>query len=183
MMDWSVTNVTSTIFLCWAAQAAFYHFYGINKKMLPKKLSGVYEHKVYNRKEPLVRGFDYFFNAPHSRNTETPENEIKKCKEVTIMADSAAAGVFLAIAESGKKIFVMGHPEYDRTTLDYEYKRDIKKGINPEIPENYYPDNNPENKPKLSWRGHANTLYTNWLNYYVYQATPYDLSDIITNKN
>ena len=178
IMDWSVTNVTSTIFLCWAAQAAFYHFYGIDKVLLPKKLSGVYEHKVYERKVPLVRGFDDYFNAPHSRNTETPAKEIKKRKDITILADSEEAGVFLAMADGGKKIFVMGHPEYDRMTLDYEYNRDLKKGIDPEIPVNYYPDDDPSRKPKLSWRGHANTLYTNWLNYYVYQATPYNLSEI-----
>ena len=178
IMDWSVSNVTSTIFLCWAAQAAFYHFYGINKKMLPKKLSGVYKHKVHKRKEPLVRGFDDYFNAPHSRNTETPADEIRACDKLIVLADSDEAGVFLAMEKVGRKIFVTGHPEYDRLTLDFEYHRDTEKGLNPEIPVNYYPDNNPSKKPLLTWRAHANTLYTNWLNYYVYQATPYNLSDI-----
>ena len=178
IMEWSETNVTSTIFLCWAAQAAFYHFYGIKKRLLPAKLSGIYSHKVHHRKTPLVRGFDDVFFAPHSRNTEISARDIARNKEITVLGDSEEAGVFLAMAEDGKKIFIMGHPEYDRNTLDYEYKRDMKKGLNPQIPVNYYPDNNPENKPVLTWRGHANTLYTNWLNYYVYQATPYDISSI-----
>ncbi len=175
IMDWSETHVTSTIFLCWAAQAALYHFYGMKKRILDKKISGIYEHKVHNRKTPLIRGFDDVFCAPHSRNTEISARDIAKCKDVTVLADSDEVGVFLSIAEDGKKIFVMGHPEYDRNTLDNEYKRDMKKGLNPAIPANYYPDDNPENKPLLTWRAHANTFYTNWLNYYVYQATPYDL--------
>ena len=175
MMDWSETHVTSTIFLCWAAQAAFYHFYGMKKRILDKKISGIYCHKVHHKKTPLIRGFDDTFYAPHSRNTEISAKDIAKCKGVTVLADSDEVGVFLAYAEDGKKIFVMGHPEYDRNTLDYEYKRDLKKGLNPQIPANYYPDDNPDNKPVLTWRAHANTFYTNWLNYYVYQATPYDL--------
>ena len=175
IMDWSETHVTSTIFLCWAAQAALYHFYGMKKRILDKKISGIYEHKVHNRKTPLIRGFDDVFCAPHSRNTEISARDIARCKDVTVLADSDEVGVFLSIAEDGKKIFVMGHPEYDRNTLDNEYKRDMKKGLNPAIPANYYPDDNPENKPLLTWRAHANTFYTNWLNYYVYQATPYDL--------
>ncbi|MCF0228366.1 MAG: homoserine O-succinyltransferase [Parasporobacterium sp.] len=176
IMDWSQTNVTSTIFLCWAAQAAFYHFYGMKKRMLDRKVSGIYRHNVHHRKTPLVRGFDDVFLAPHSRNTEISAEDIYANEEITVLADSENVGVFLAIAEDGKKIFVTGHPEYDRKTLDYEYKRDMGRGLNPSIPENYYPDNNPENKPLLTWRAHANTLYTNWLNYYVYQATPYDLN-------
>ena len=176
IMDWSQEHVTSTIFLCWAAQAAFYHFYGIKKRKMDKKLSGIYSHKIHHRKTPLVRGFDDVFYAPHSRNTEVSARDIAKNKEITILADSDEAGVFLAMAEDGKKIFMMGHPEYDRNTLDYEYKRDIKKGLNPDIPVNYYPDNDPSNKPLLTWRAHANTFYTNWLNYYVYQITPYDLT-------
>ncbi|MBR3241381.1 MAG: homoserine O-succinyltransferase [Parasporobacterium sp.] len=178
IMDWSETNVTSTIFLCWAAQAAFYHFYGLKKRELKKKISGVFQHKVHHRKTPLVRGFDDVFWAPHSRNTEVAYKDIVKTKDITILADSDEVGFFLAIAEEGKKIFVMGHPEYDRNTLDYEFKRDTKKGLNPEIPKNYYPDDNPANRPLLTWRGHANTLYTNWLNYYVYQVTPFDINDV-----
>ena len=178
MMDWSKTHVTSTIFLCWSAQAAMYHFYGLKKRELKKKLSGVFQHKVHHRKTPLVRGFDDVFWAPHSRNTEVSLREVAKIKDLTILADSEEAGLFLAIAEEGKQIFVMGHPEYDRNTLDAEYRRDLKKGLNPEIPENYYPDDDPSNKPLLTWRGHANTLYTNWLNYYVYQVTPYEIKSI-----
>lgn len=178
IMDWSETHVTSTIFLCWAAQAAFYHFYGLKKRMLKSKISGVFLHKVHHRKTPLVRGFDDVFWAPHSRNTEVPYNDIVRTKGVTILADSDEVGFFLAIAQEGKKIFVMGHPEYDRLTLDYEYKRDTKKGLDPIIPKNYYPGDDPSNRPLLTWRGHANTLYTNWLNYYVYQVTPYQINDI-----
>ena len=175
IMDWSQTNVTSSIFLCWAAQAAYYHFYGIQKYFLDEKLSGIYRHRVYHRKTPLVRGFDDVFLAPHSRNTQVSRSDIAKIPGVTILAESDEAGVFLAMANEGKQIFVMGHPEYDRNTLDYEYKRDMERGLNPNIPVNYYPDDNPNYKPLLTWRSHANTLYTNWLNYYVYQITPYDL--------
>ncbi len=176
IMDWAEENVTSTLYLCWGAQAALYHFYGLKKYKLRQKISGIYSHNIHHRKCPLVRGFDDVFLAPHSRNTEVRADDIKKINDITILADSDKAGVFLAMTNDGKKIFVMGHPEYDRNTLDFEYKRDLKKGLNPKIPKNYYPKNNPENKPLLTWRGHANTLYTNWLNYYVYQATPYDLN-------
>ena len=162
--------------ICWAAQAGFYYYYGINKKLLPKKLFGIYEHKVSNRKIPLVRGFDDVFLAPHSRHTETPADAIHACKELTVLAESDVAGVFLAIAEGGKKIFVTGHPEYDRYTLNNEYFRDLNKGLPIQVPYNYYPDDNPENRPLLQWRSHSNNLYSNWLNYYVYQMTPYDLT-------
>ena len=175
IMDWSETHVTSTIFLCWAAQAALYHFYGLKKRKLDKKMFGLFWHKVMNRKIPLVRGFDDIFLAPHSRHTEVPIEAVHACKDLTVLAESDEAGLFLAMAEDGRKIFVMGHPEYDRVTLDGEYKRDLGKGLPIEMPENYYRDNNPENGPLLMWRAHANNLYTNWLNYYVYQSTPYDL--------
>lgn len=178
IMDWTESHVTSTIFLCWAAQAALYHFYGLKKRTLKSKISGVFLHKVHHRKTPLVRGFDDVFWAPHSRNTEVSFTDISRTKEITVLADSDEVGFFLAIAEDGKKIFVMGHPEYDRNTLDSEYKRDMKKGLDPAIPKNYYPDDDPQNRPLLTWRGHANTLYTNWLNYYVYQVTPYKINDI-----
>ncbi len=178
IFDWAETHVTSTLHICWAAQAGFYHYYGINKKLLPQKLFGIYEHKVSNRKIPLVRGFDDVFLAPHSRHTETPADEIHACKELTILAESPVAGVFLAIAEGGKKIFVTGHPEYDRYTLNNEYIRDKNKGLPIQVPYNYFPENDPEQKPLLQWRSHSNNLYSNWLNYYVYQMTPYDLSDI-----
>jgi homoserine O-succinyltransferase len=128
-----------------------------------------------NRKEPLVRGFDDVFKIPHSRYTESDNDAIRKDKRLMIMAESEEAGIFLCMDKKKRRIFVMGHPEYDRMTLDKEYKRDLDKGINPDIPKNYYPGNDPKKEPLLSWRGHANTLYTNWVNYYVYQVTPYEL--------
>ena len=174
IMDWAEKHVTSTLHICWGAQAGFYHYYGIQKQLLPEKLFGLYSHKVQNRKVPLVRGFDDFFLAPHSRHTETPAAAIHQCDQITVLAESQEAGVFLAYAENGKKIFVNGHPEYDRYTLDAEYKRDLGKGLPIHIPRNYYPDDDPAQKPALQWRSHSNNLYTNWLNYYVYQATPYE---------
>lgn len=175
IMDWAETHVTSTLHICWGAQAGLYHYYGIDKKKLPRKLFGIYEHKVANRKIPLVRGFDDVFLAPHSRHTESPRDAIHACPELTVLAESDAAGVFLAIAEDGKKIFVNGHPEYDRYTLQNEYFRDLNKGLPIQVPYNYYPEDDPNNKPLLQWRSHSNNLYSNWLNYYVYQITPYEL--------
>ncbi|MCD7868578.1 MAG: homoserine O-succinyltransferase [Clostridiales bacterium] len=175
IMDWAEKNVTSTIYLCWAAQAALYHYYGLQKRPLEEKRFGLYWHRVLNRKIPLVRGFDDMFLAPHSRHTEVPMEEIRKCPALTVLAESEEAGLFLAMSDGGRKIFVMGHPEYDRVTLDEEYKRDLSRNLPIEIPKNYYAEDNPENKPLLMWRAHANNLYTNWLNYYVYQSTPYDL--------
>ena len=167
IMEWTKTNVVSTLHLCWGAQAGIYYHYGIDKVLLPEKRSGLYWHRVRNRKIPIVRGFDDMFLAPHSRHTEVPIEDIRACKDITILAESEEAGLFLAMAEGGRKIFVMGHPEYDRVTLDGEYKRDMSKGLPIEIPENYYRENDPANKPLLMWRAHANNLYTNWLNYYV----------------
>ncbi|MBP5197447.1 MAG: homoserine O-succinyltransferase [Lachnospiraceae bacterium] len=178
IMDWTNDHVTSTVFICWAAQAAFYHFYGINKKQLPRKLFGIYEHNVMNRKVPLVRGFDDVFLAPHSRHTETPADEIHAIEDITVLAESDVAGVFLALCEGGKKIFINGHPEYDRMTLSNEYYRDKNKGLDIQIPYNYFPDDDPNNRPLLQWRSHSNDLYSNWLNYYVYQNTPYELNKI-----
>ena len=175
IFDWAETHVTSTLHICWAAQAGFYHYYGIDKKLLPGKLSGVYEHKVMNRKVPLVRGFDDIFLAPHSRHTETPAEAIHACGELTVLAQSQTAGVYLAIAEGGKKIFVTGHPEYDRYTLNNEYHRDLGRGLKVSIPYNYYPEDDPEKRPLLQCRSHSNNLYSNFLNYYVYQVTPYEL--------
>lgn len=175
IMDWSKAHVTSTLYLCWAAQAGMYHHYGIQKRKLGYKMFGIYWHEVLNRKIPLVRGFDDAFLAPHSRHTEVPLEEVEKCKDITILAQSKEAGLFLALAKEGREIFVMGHPEYDRVTLDGEYKRDLGKGLEINMPNNYYPDNQIEERPRLLWRSHANNLYTNWLNYYVYQNTPYDL--------
>ena len=175
IMEWSKANVTSTFHICWGAQAGLYYHFGLKKHMLPKKLSGIYKHKVMKRKEPLVRGFDDEFYAPHSRYTEVSAEDIHNCPSLKVVAESEEAGVYLCLTEDGKQIFVTGHSEYDRYTLDYEYKRDLGKGINPDIPVNYYPDDNPENKPLLLWRSHSMNLYTNWLNYYVYQVTPYEL--------
>lgn len=175
IMDWTKKHVTSTIHLCWGAQAALYHHFGLQKRMLDKKLFGLFWHKVENRKIPLVRGFDDMFLAPHSRYTEVSAKDIHNCKDLIVLAESVEAGVFLAMTADGRQIFVMGHPEYDRVTLDSEYKRDLGKGLAIDIPQHYYRDDDPENKPLLMWRSHANNLYTNWLNYYVYQVTPYNL--------
>ena len=175
IMDWSDRNVTSTIYLCWAAQAGLYHHYGLQKKKLPHKMFGLFWHKVLNRKIPLVRGFDDVFLAPHSRHTEVPIEDIRACGRITILAESEEAGFFLGMAKEGRQIFVMGHPEYDRVTLDGEYKRDLGKGMDIRLPKNYYQNDDDSVKPLLMWRAHANNLYTNWLNYYVYQSTPYDL--------
>lgn len=175
IMDWTKTHVTSTIHLCWGAQAGLYHHFGLKKRMLDKKMFGLFWHKVSNRKIPLVRGFDDVFLAPHSRHTEISAEDIHNCKELMVLAESDEAGVFLTMTHDGRQIFVMGHPEYDRVTLDGEYKRDLGKGLPIEIPKNYYRDDDPANPPLLMWRSHANNMYTNWLNYYVYQVTPYDL--------
>ncbi len=177
VMEWSKKHVTSTIHICWGAQAGLYYHYGVRKELLSKKLSGVYRHRVMNRKEPLVRGFDDVFMAPHSRYTQASRQQILDNPRLKVLADSDEAGIYIVLGDGGKEIFVMGHPEYDRLTLDQEYKRDIDKGIEPELPVNYYPDDDCNRKPMLSWRSHANNLYTNWLNYYVYQITPYDLNE------
>lgn len=175
IMEWSKTNVTSTLHICWGAQAGLYYHYGIDKYNLPQKLSGIYSQRVLDRKIPMVRGFDDIFLAPHSRYTGTRAEDIKRIPELKILAESEEAGPFLVMAGEGRQFFVTGHPEYDRVTLDQEYKRDLGKGLDIRLPKNYYPDNNPDNRPLLTWRGHANALYTNWLNYYVYQVTPYEL--------
>lgn len=175
IMEWSKSHVTSTIYLCWAAQAALYYHYGLKKKPLEQKMFGLFWHRVKNRKIPLVRGFDDMFLAPHSRHTEVPIEDIRACGDITILAESEEAGFFLGMAREGREIFVMGHPEYDRVTLDGEYKRDMAKGLEIQLPQNYYTGDDPAHRPLLMWRSHANNLYTNWLNYYVYQCTPYDL--------
>ncbi|MCF2641934.1 MAG: homoserine O-succinyltransferase [Lachnospiraceae bacterium] len=177
IMEWTKTNVTSTLHLCWGAQAGLYYHYGIPKHDLAQKKFGIYRHHVMNRKVPLVRGFDDYFYAPHSRHTEVLKEDIEKVPELTVLAESEEAGVFLVSDPEGKKIFVMGHPEYDRLTLDKEYKRDKEKGLAIEKPVNYYPDDDETKKPYLQWRSHGNILYANWLNYYVYQVTPYEFID------
>lgn len=175
IMEWTKTHVTSTLHLCWGAQAGMYYHFGIDKKPLPEKAFGLFWHKVLNRKIPLVRGFDDCFLAPHSRHTEVPMDVVRADERITVLAESDEVGLFLAMADDGRQIFVMGHPEYDRVTLDGEYKRDLSKGLEIAMPKNYYPDDDPEKTPLLKWRATANNLYTNWLNYYVYQATPYDM--------
>ena len=175
IMEWTKTHVTSTLHLCWGAQAGMYYHFGIDKKPLPEKAFGLFWHKVLNRKIPLVRGFDDCFLAPHSRHTEVPMDAVRDDERITVLAESDEVGLFLAMADDGRQIFVMGHPEYDRVTQDGEYKRDLSKGLEIAMPKNYYPDDDPEKTPLLKWRATANNLYTNWLNYYVYQATPYDM--------
>ena len=177
IMDWAQTHVTSTFFICWGAQAALYHYYGLNKQLLPEKLFGLYRHQVQNRKEPLIRGFDDIFLAPHSRHTTVDAKTIHSCKALTVLAESQEAGVFIAMAEEGRKIFVFGHPEYDRRTLEKEYLRDKEKGLPIQPPKDYFEENDSSKRPPLMWRAHANTLYTNWINYYVYQLTPYQWED------
>lgn len=177
IFEWTKTHVTSTLHLCWGAQAGLYYHYGLKKYMLPQKMFGVYEHHVMNRKVPLVRGFDDYFMAPHSRHTEVRAEDIRAVNDLTVLAESETAGVFLTIADEGRRIFVMGHPEYDRFTLDKEYKRDKGKGLPIDLPVNYYPDDDDTKKPRLQWRSHGSILYSNWLNYYVYQQTPFEFID------
>ena len=175
IMDWTKTHVHSTLHICWGAQAGLYYHYGLKKVLLPKKLFGVYHHKVMNRKNPLVRGFDDYFLIPHSRHTAVLSEDIHQCKELTVLAESEEAGVLLCMSEGGKEIYVMGHPEYDRYTLHKEYVRDKEKGLPIDVPKNYYPEDDDTQKPCLEWRAHCNILYSNWLNYFVYQITPYEL--------
>ena len=175
IFDWADRRVTSTIFLCWGAQAAMYYYYGLPKRLLKQKLFGVFDHRVYNRKTPLLRGFDDTFRMPHSRYTEVAVRDIVKCPEITILAQSQEAGVTISMAQNGRKVFIMGHPEYGRTQLRKEYERDRKAGLGTALPEHYFPDDDPSKKPLLTWRATANNLYTNWLNYYVYQSTPFAL--------
>ena len=178
IMEWTKTHVTSTFHICWGAQAGLYYHFGLQKTTLDKKLFGIYEHHVLNRREPLVRGFDDIFYVPHSRYTEISKENIYGCDSLKVLAESDDAGVCLCVANEGKQVFVQGHFEYDRLTLKNEYDRDVSKGLDIAVPYNYFPNDDPENKPTLKWRAHANTLYSNWLNYYVYQATPYDVDSI-----
>lgn len=178
IMEWSKTHVTSTMHICWGAQAGLYYHYGIPKYTRETKLSGIYSHRVLDRKVPLVRSFNDVFQAPHSRFTEVRREDIEKHAELMILAESKEAGIFLVMSRDGRQIFVQGHPEYDRMTLGTEYYRDLAKGMNPAVPCNYYPDDDPGERPILSWRNTGNTLYSNWLNFYVYQITPYLLEEI-----
>lgn len=178
IMDWSETNVTSTLHICWGAQAGLYYHYGIHKYLLPEKIFGVFEHRVHHRKIPLLRGFDDVFWAPHSRHTGVCHDEIAACRDLLVLADSEEVGELILLARDGKQIFVLGHLEYDRLTLDKEYKRDREKGLPIELPLNYYPDNDAGKKPLLRWRGASNAMYSNWINYYVYQETPFEFIKI-----
>ena len=175
IMEWTKTHVTSTMHLCWGARRDFTIIMELKKYSWMKRYLAMFEHRVKNRKTPLVRGFDDVFYAPHSRHTTVPTEAIESEEQLIILAESEEAGVFLTMSLDGKQIFVMGHPEYDRVTLNNEYMRDKNKGLEISLPKNYYPDDNFENRPLLTWRSHANNLYTNWVNYYVYQVTPYDL--------
>ena len=175
IFEWTKSNVTSTVHLCWGAQAGLYYHYGIKKYPLEKKLFGIFSHEVLHRKDPLMRGFDDVFMAPHSRYTENRASDIHACDRLRVLAQGKESGVYICTADGGRQVFVMGHPEYDRITLDREYHRDLDKGLDIAVPVNYYPDDDPSNKPLLTWRSNANNFYTNWLNYYVYQLTPYDI--------
>jgi homoserine O-succinyltransferase/O-acetyltransferase len=178
IMDWSEDNVESNFYICWGAQAALYHRYGIPKYDLSRKMFGVFEHRVLSSNEKLLRGFDDIFLAPHSRHTEIRRADIEPVSELQIMAESDEAGVYLLGTKDGRHIFVTGHSEYDPFTLKAEYDRDVNKGLPIHVPKNYYPNDDPTKTPHVRWRGHANLLYVNWLNYYVYQVTPYDPNQI-----
>ena len=177
-MEFSKTNVYSTLHVCWGAQAALYYHFGIQKELLSEKMFGVFPHRVTRPSNPLVRGFDEVFYAPHSRHTGVRRDQIEACGALRVLAESDEAGVYLMSTESGRQIFVTGHPEYEKYTLDAEYRRDVDKGLPIQPPKNYYPDDDPAKEPLYRWRAHAFLLYTNWLNYYVYQDTPSDLATL-----
>lgn len=176
IMDWTTSHVHSTLHICWGAQAALYYHYGIPKYPLAEKRSGVFKHRLLTPKSRLFHGFDSEFYAPHSRNTETRAEDIINNPNLRLMAVSDEAGVYAVGNESGSRFFITGHSEYDANTLDGEYRRDLERGLNPKIPAHYYPDDNPEKEPVMRWRAHSTLLFTNWLNYFVYQTTPFDIS-------
>jgi len=178
IMDWSVRNVFSTLHICWGAQAGLYHHYGIPKYPLDKKMFGVFPHTITKKNVKLLRGFDDAFYVPVSRHTEVRREDIEKVPELEILSESKESGVYLVTAKNGRQIFATGHAEYDPLTLKWEYERDLEKGLAIDIPKNYFPGDDPAQFPKVNWRGHANLLFSNWLNYYVYQETPYDLNEI-----
>ena len=180
IMDFTRSSVYSTLHVCWGAQAALYHHFGIGKRPLPEKMFGIFPHRVTRPSNPLVRGFDEVFWAPHSRHTGIDEEQVKACGALRVLAQSDEAGIYLMSTDSGRQIFVTGHPEYERLTLDAEYRRDVAKGLDIQPPKHYYPGDDPANEPVYRWRAHAFLLYTNWLNYYVYQNTPYDLGELDT---
>ncbi len=178
IMDWAKSHVTSTFYICWAAQAGLFHHYGIEKHAVDKKIFGVFQHQVNNSKIPLLRGFDDEFMAPHSRFTDIFRDDVLNVKELEIAAESPEAGVYIVVSRDGKQVFVTGHSEYDLLTLKMEYDRDVAKGIAIDVPRNYFPGNDPTQYPRALWKGHASLLFSNWLNYYVYQQTPYSIDDI-----
>lgn len=182
VMDWAEKNVFSTMFICWAAQAALYHSYGIKKHSIKSKAFGVFTHKVLNRKHVLMRGFDDEFYAPHSRHTTIYAEEVQKCDQVELLSVSEEAGVYIVASKDNSKVFVTGHGEYDALTLDAEYKRDLKAGLPIDIPKHYYPEDDASKTPVVKWRAHGTMLYANWLNYCVYQETPYDLEQLESEK-
>lgn len=178
IMDWSHSHVYSTLNICWGSQAALYHQFGIGKHKLDEKVFGIFEHRVLNQHHKLVRGFDESFRAPHSRHTTIHKEDILQIPELEILAESDEAGVFLVASRDGRSVYVSGHAEYDAETLSLEYKRDIAKGMKIDVPKNYYPNDDPSRLPPVNWRAHANLLFVNWLNYFVYQETPYDINKI-----
>ena len=178
IFDWARTHVTSTFFICWAAQAGLYYHYGIEKYPLNAKMFGVFEHRLFDPQNPIFRGFDDVFYVPHSRHTEIRAEDIRKNPDLTLLSESPESGVYMVMARNGREFYITGHSEYSPLTLDTEYKRDVSKGMPINMPLNYYRDDNPENEPLVRWRSHANLLFTNWLNYFVYQETPYDLTKI-----
>lgn len=179
ILDWSLNHVTSTLFICWAAQAGLFHYYGVPKYPLDKKMFGVFEHTFSDKKLPIFRGFDDVFHIPHSRHTEIRAEDIDKVKDLEIIASSEEAGVCIVKAKNGRQLFITGHAEYSRNTLGSEFKRDKAKNLPINKPVNYYKNDNPETAPVMSWSSTANLLFANWLNYYVYQETPYDLEEIV----
>lgn len=178
LLEWSRSNVWSTMHICWGAQAALYHYYGVPKYPVPQKIFGLFAHRVLDPLEPVVRGFDEVFYAPHSRHTEVRGADIEAVDGLKLLAVSDLAGVYMAVSEDRRGIYVTGHPEYDRLTLKAEYERDLARGLPIEVPRHYFPDDDPSRDPLITWRSHANLLYSNWLNYCVYQSTPYDLSQL-----
>lgn len=183
IMDWGLENVTSTLHICWGAQAALYHHFDIPKYPLSGKMFGIFPHKVNTRNVKLLRGFDDIFLAPHSRHTEVKREDIEKISELEILSESEESGIYLVATKDGRQIFVTGHSEYEPTTLKAEYDRDIDAGKEIEMPKNYFPNDDPAKPPMVNWRSHANLLFSNWLNYYVYQETPYNLNDIPTGSH
>lgn len=178
IFDWAKKHVTSTLYICWAALAGLYYNYGIPKYVLDKKISGVFPHKVLDKKNPIFRGFDDVFYVPHSRFGEIHKSDIEKNDKLRIIAESEESGIYMVMARGGREFYITGHSEYSPYTLDFEYKRDTEKGLNVEVPKNYYRDDNPYNEPVVRWRSHANLLFSNWLNYFVYQETPYEIRNI-----